>query len=86
MKFTEFPEMSGPSSLSELYSGPRTRSRSRSGSRSSAVDQDSDSDISDSDISDISSFQIGKFNEFAAIFRIVKNNFEVNFLTNSRLL
>ena len=81
MKFTEFPEMSGPSSLSELYSGPRTRSRSRSGSRSSAVDQDSDSDISD-----ISSFQIGKFNEFAAIFRIVKNNFEANFLTNSRLL
>ena len=76
MKFTEFPEMSGPSSLSELYSGPRTRSRSRSGSRSSAVDQDSD----------ISSFQIVKFNEFAAIFRIVKNNFEANFLTNLRLL
>ena len=80
MKFTEFTEMSGPSSLPELYSGPRTRSRSRSGSKTSVVDQ-----ASDSYISDISSFQIGIVNEFGAIFRIVKTTLFQALRKESRL-
>ena len=57
--------MSGPSSLSELYVGPRTRSRSRSASRTSQIGLSSDSDVS-------LHFKPGKSNEFAAISRIKK--------------